>query len=83
MEKGTVPNSTFSESRLEVCVAEGFDKGVVRALFQIDCGQGHAVEGVVLDHGVDGHILEYEGLALFERGIKAVLPYKHVGPPRR
>ena len=53
------------EAGLEVGVGEGFDQRIVGTLLEVDCGQGHTIEGVVLNHGVDGHILKYEGLALF------------------
>ena len=59
------PFASLLEAGLEVGVGEGFDQRIVGALLEVDCGQGHAVEGVVLNHGVDGHILKYEGLALF------------------
>ena len=59
------PFASFLKAGLEILVGEGFDQRIVGALLEVDCGQGHTIEGVVLDHGVDGHILEYEGLAFF------------------
>ena len=37
-------------------------------------GQRHAVEGVVLAGGIDGHIAEQQQVALPQRGGKAVIP---------
>lgn len=53
-----------SEPHLEVFVAELAD-GLPAAIFVAgdDGGQGHAVEGVVLDHGVDGHVTEDDAVA--------------------
>ena len=53
-----------SEPHLEVFVAELAD-GLPAAVFVAgdDGGQGHAVEGVVLDHGVDGHVTEDDAVA--------------------
>ena len=53
-----------SEPHLEVFVAELAD-GLPTAVFVAgdDGGQGHAVEGVVLDHGVDGHVAEDDAVA--------------------
>ena len=41
---------------------------------QPDRRQGHAVEGVVLAGGVDGHIAEDELITLSKGGVKAVIP---------
>lgn len=53
-----------SEPHLEVFVAELAD-GLPAAVFVAgdDGGQGHAVEGVVLDHGVDGHVTKDDAVA--------------------
>ena len=53
-----------SEPHLEVLVAELAD-GLPAAIAVAgdDGGQGHAVEGVVLDHGVDGHIAKDDAVA--------------------
>ena len=53
-----------SEPHLEVFVSELADD-LPTAVFVAgdDGGQGHAVEGVVLDHGVDGHVAEDDAVA--------------------
>lgn len=53
-----------SKPHLEVFVAELTD-GLPAAVFVAgdDGGQWHAVEGVVLDHGVDGHVTKDDAVA--------------------
>ena len=60
---------------LEVLVGEGLPGGdSVGGVADVDVGEGHAVEGVGLYHGIDCHVLEYEFLALGEWVVEAVEP---------
>ena len=40
---------------------------------QAQVGQGHSVEGVGLDHGVQGHVLQHNAAAFFQRLIEGVI----------
>ena len=58
---------------LEVLVGEGLPGGdSVGGVADVDVGEGHAVEGVGLYHGIDCHVLEDEFLALGEWVVEAV-----------
>ena len=76
-----------SKPHLEVFVAELTD-GLPAAVFVAgdDGGQWHAVEGVVLDHGVDGHVTKDDAVADGEglvEGVGAdVSPARQVGPAK-
>ena len=62
--KVSLVRANCSEPHLEVFVAELAD-GLPAAVFVAgdDGRQGHAVEGVVLDHGVDGHVTKDDAVA--------------------
>ena len=75
---------SFSEPHLEVFVAELAD-GLPAAVLVAgdDGGQGHAVEGVVLDHGVDGHVAKDDAVADGERLVEEVCADRVAGEAGR
>ena len=77
-EAQTPPRRTngSGETDLEIFVAEAAYQveGIAAGLIADDRGQLHPIEGVGLDHGVNGHVGEHQPVAGNQGGGKGVFP---------